>query len=644
MFEHLLKPGNIGKMKLKNRMKFAATMTNFCEQSGAVTDREIAFLAERAKGSAAMVASGGGYPHILGKAYISQMGLHEDRLIPGLKRLAQAIQNNGAKAITEILHGGAYTHTTEYGIEGLPVGPTAMEPKLPRYMPCRELTNDEIKELVAIYGQTARRIKDAGFDAVEIGCIAGYLLVSFLCPWTNKRTDEYGGTLENRARFVVEIIQQIRKEVGTDYPVMMRALAKDLLREGGNTEEEYIEIARMFEVAGVDSLSLGVGTHESDFPAVTNEIEPGHWLYLAEKWKKAGIKVPLMLSYRLNRPELAEKAIADGIIDFWEMCRPLLADPYLPAKVAAGHPEDIVTCMADNACFENLMAEMPITCILNPRAGREGEEAFQIRAAEAKRKIIVVGGGPAGMEAARVAALRGHQVVLYEEKDGLGGQLQAASIAPYKVEVNHLTNYLATQITKAGVEVRLNNKATAKSIDRSRPDAVILATGSNPLIPDIPGVERDNVVTAQEVLTQEKQAGDKVVIIGGGMVGCEAADFLTEKGKKVTILEMEKRIGQDIGLVNRWPFIQRLSQSGVSIQTKTKAEEITEAGVVASREGSSQLFPADTVVLAMGMIPNKELLQELKGKVPAVHAIGDCLEPRRIAQAMEEGFRLGAAI
>jgi len=399
----------------------------------------------------------------------------------------------------------------------------------------------------------------------------------------------------------------------------------------------------MFQAAGVDSLSLGLGIHESDSPGLTAEIEPGHWLYLAEKWKKAGIEVPIMVSCRLSRPEIADKAIADGIIDFWEMCRPLIADPYLPTKVAKGRPEDIATCLADCNCLDNLLSDVPVTCIVNPRAGREEEPAYQSRPTT-KRKVVVVGGGPAGMEAARVAALRGHQVVLYEEKDRLGGQLQAASVAPFKNDVKYLIDYLTTQVGKAGVKVKLNSQATAQSIEQSRPDVVILAAGSNPLMPDIPGVDRDNVVTALDVLAGKKPIGDSVVIIGGGMVGCEAAEFLAEKGKKITVLEMQKRIGQDINAINRWRVIQRLSEDGVSLETKTQAEEITTSGVRGSREGVSQFFPADTVVLAAGMVPNKGLLAELEGKIPSVHAIGDCLEPRQIGEAIEEGFRLGAAI
>jgi len=644
MFEHLLQPGQIGKLKLKNRMKFAAANSNYCSMDGSVTDREIAFLAEKARGGAAMVSSMGGYPHVLGKAYIGQMGLYDDTLLPGLKQLAQAIQNNGARAICEIMHGGNYAHPHKYGIEGEPVGPTAMEPKLPRYAPCREMSKNEIKEMVEIYGETARRIINAGFEAIEIGCLTGYLLVSFLLPRTNRRTDEYGGSLENRARFVVEVIQRMRQEVGADYPILMRATANDLLHEGGNTEEEYIELARMYEAAGVDSLSLGLGIHESDSPGLTAELEPGHWLYLAEKWKKAGIKVPVMVSCRLSRPEIADKAIADGIIDFWEMCRPLIADPYLPNKIAEGRPEDIVTCIADCNCLDNLLSDVPVSCILNPRAGREEEPEFQSQPAATKRKIVVVGGGPAGIEAACVAAQRGHQVVLYEEKDRLGGQLFPASVAPYKSDIQYLTDYLIAQVSKSGIEVRLNSRFTAQSAEEDQPDVVILATGSTPLIPEIPGVDGDNVVTALDVLTGKKQVGDSAVIIGGGMIGCEVAEFLAQQGKKVTILETQKRIGQDINAINRWRVIQRLTQAGVSQETRTQAEEITTSGIRGNKEGISQSYPADTVVLAVGMVPNRELLTELEGKVPSIHIIGDCSVPRKIGEAIEEGFRLGVTV
>lgn len=644
MFEHLLLPGQIGRLKLKNRMKFTATTTNYCGEGGEVTDRELAFMLERAKGGAAIVSSGGGYPDILGRGYRNQMGLHDDRLIPGLNKLAQGIKGNGAVAVGQIMHTGRYAQPAKYGIKAEPVGPTAMAPKLPHYAPCRGLTTDEVKGLVEAYGRAAGRIKKAGFDAVDIGVMGGYLPTSFLCPAYNRRTDEYGGSLENRARFIVEIIKRIKAEVGTGYPVTIKMLATDLLLEGGNTEEEYIEVARMCEDAGVDAISLAVGIHESDLPAITAEIESGHWVYLAANWKKAGIKVPLLMSYRLSKPEVAERAIAEGALDFWEMCRPMIADPYLPTKVAQGRPEEIAVCIADADCIAGLFVDQPVACTVNPRAGRELDPAFRTSAATTKRKIMVVGGGPAGMEAAATASLRGHRVTLYESAEKLGGQLLQASVGVFKDEIAALKDYLALRVVRSGVDVKLNSRVTAQTVKRLKPDVVVVAAGSTPIVPDIPGINHSKVVTAVAVLAGGKPVGDRVVIIGGGMIGCEIAEFLVRQGKKVTILEARKHIGQDIGPFNRWRVLQRLQEARVGMETTIEVKEIVEDGVVAGRGGTTQLFAADSIVLAAGMKPDKELYQQLKGEIPEVYMIGDCVESRTIGEAIEEGARIGATL
>jgi NADPH-dependent 2,4-dienoyl-CoA reductase/sulfur reductase-like enzyme len=320
------------------------------------------------------------------------------------------------------------------------------------------------------------------------------------------------------------------------------------------------------------------------------------------------------------------------------MARALIADPELPNKANEGRLEDIRRCIACCHCLDQIMEDKPLACAVNARCGREAE--YTIGTAARARKVFVIGGGPAGMEAARVAALRGHRVTLWEKGNQLGGQLRLAAVPPGKDEINSLTAYLSGQVSKLGVKVNLGQEATAQAIERGKPDAVIVASGATPIIPDIPGVRGANVVTALEVLGGTRQVGERVVVIGGGMVGCETAELLAQQGKKVTVLEMLGRIGSDIGRTTRWVVLQRLGKAGVRTETKAKVEEITDKGVRAKRDGSSEFFEADSVVLAVGFQASQALAKGLEGKVAELHMIGDCTEPRRIAQAIESGLRV----
>jgi len=645
MFERLLEPGRIGKMQVKNRMKFASTTTNFANHDGTVNDREVNFIAERAKGGAGMVTVGGVYPHPLGKGYIGQPGASDDRFIPELRKLAQAIRDHGAKSVCQIMHTARYAHPKKYGIGEMPVGPSAMQSSLRKFGESRALTKEEIKELVKSYGQAARRIKEAGFDAVEMRAHGGYLGASFLSPWSNRRTDEYGGSLENRARFVLEFIGEVRSVAGVDYPLIFRLNASELL-EGGNSEEDLRKIAQMIEGAGINALSVTVGWHESPVPSITHEIPPGHWIYLAEGMKKV-LKIPVMMAYRLSKPELAEKAIAEGKLDFWEMCRPMLADPYLPQKVAMGRPEDIVPCVACNqGCMSKIFDDEPICCMINPRVGKEGDPDYQIRPAEQPKKVFVIGGGPAGLEAAKTAALRGHQVTLFEKEQALGGQLLVAALPPYKNELNSTKDYLVRQTEKSGVKVSLGREVFPEFIEKEKPDAVIVATGILPLVPKISGIDRSNVISAEDVLWGKRDTGNKVVVIGGEMVGCETGEMLADRGKKVTVVRRGPKMAVKVGPVQRGRLLTRLREKGVSLITGVqKYEEITDKGLaLITSEGKRVTLEADTIVYAVGAKANRGLTERLLGKVPTLYSIGDCVEPRDIMEAIDEGARIGCKI
>lgn len=657
MFENLLKQGKIGKLTVKNRMKYAATVNNFCDyKTCEVTEREIAYLRERAKGGYGIVTSSGGHTHILGKGYIGQMGLDRDEFLPGLKKLAQAMKTDGAVAIGQVMHTGRYAHPKEYGIHeavmagkkvpGMPVGPSAMASPIKRYAPCREMTVEEIEEEIEAHAQAARRVKEAGFDGVEICGIAGYLISNFLCKWTNRRKDKYGGSLENRARFLLEIIKRTKEVVGPDYPFVLRLNGTDLIEEG-NPDEEYIEIAKMCEELGIDLFSVTVGWHESTAAAITSEKRPGDWLYLAENWKKAGIKTPLCMAYRLNKPEVAEKAIADGIIDYWEGCRPGIADPYLPKKIAEGRPEDIALCPADNTgCFYYIFVDELMGCMVNPRVSREWDPTYDIRPAEKKKKVLVVGGGPSGMECARVAAMRGHDVTLCEKTGELGGQLKLGAKTPLLYDWFDLIRYYSTQVEKTGVKVELGKEVTPEDINKIRPDVLVIATGAKMTIPRISGIKNENVTDPFQVLEEKVDLGEHVVILGGNEIAVQTGEFIASKGKEVTIIEKGKSIGYDINIFNILAHRRQIKGLGIKTIVNANVERIADEGVVITTLGGREAtIKADSVVNAEGMEADNRLAEGIKASAASeIYSIGDCAGFRKLYEAIHDGYKVGVKI
>jgi len=635
----LFEPIRIGTLKLKNRIVMPAMGTNFSSEDGFVTKRLMNYHVERAKGGVGLIIVEGAYVELRGKGSVRQLGVDHDSKISGLKELATAIRANGARAALQLFHGGRQSHSSIIGTQ--PVSASEVFCRMTQETP-RALTVEEIQDVEEAFAEGARRTRAAGFDAVEIHGAHGYLINQFLSPLTNKRTDKYGGDVKGRTRFLLEILELTRDKVGSDYPILCRINGDDYV-EGGLTLEETKKIAQVLEAAGVDALHISGGIYDSPVPVTTGPmaLPRGNMVHLAAGIKKV-VNVPIIAVGRINDPELAETILQEGKADLVSMGRALLADPELPMKTAAGALGDIRKCTACDECIARLFFNENIACSVNAALGME--EEYAIRKAKVSKRILVVGGGPAGLEAARVSALRGHSVVLYEKSDRLGGQLNLAVIPPHKEEMKSVATYLESQIHRLGVKVILGEEVTPLLVEKINPDVVFVAAGSLPNIPDIPGVGGKNVVTANDALAGRASIKEKVVVVGGGMIGAETAEFLAEKGKKVTVLEMLGRIGIDMVPMVISLLYPRLRRLGVVMITNAKVEEITHDGVVYEKGGERQTVEADSVVLAVGSKPSVSLMNVLKGKVSELYAIGNAKKPCNMLEAIHEGSRLAREV
>ena len=636
--EKLFEPARIGRMQVRNRIVMPAMATGYGAEDGYVTQQLKDYYEARAKGGAGLIIvefTCVDFPR--GKGLPGQLAADGDRFIPGLKELAQVIQRHGAKAALQLHHAGNAAKRAITQMET--VGPSAVA--RPGGDVPRALAVSEIGDLVNRFADAAKRAETADFDGIEIHAAHAYLIAQFLSAAWNRRKDDYGGPLKNRARFLLEILQAIRDVLGPSYPVWCRINGEESGVTSGITLREARDLAKMLETSGADAINVSAGALE---------LTSSRPYFFRQGWAAhmaAGVKevvgIPVMAVGRIGF-ELAERLLQQGDADFIVMGRALRADPQLPNKLASGKLEDIRPCIACNDCGKISRSGGQRVCSLNAAIGRERE--YRIRPAAKRKEVLVVGGGPAGMEAARVAARRGHRVLLYEKGDRLGGQLLLAAIPPYKAEINKFTSFLTTQVEKLGVRVELNKPVTRALVEDLKPDAVILATGARPLIPEITGIDKRNVVTTWDVLSRAVEIGEHVAVVGGGALGCEVAAFLAEMGKKVFVVEMLERLASDLETrQGRKILLGSLAEKGVTCFTEMKAEEISDRGLLMTdKSGRKQTVDVDTIVLACGSIPNDDFSGKLSGLVPEIHVVGDCVQPRTLFEAIDEGARIGRMV
>ncbi len=635
----LFSPFAIKNIQLRNRIVMPGLASFLIKNDGTITDATVEHYRRRAGGGPAMIILEACAVSPEGVVSNHQARIYDDRFIDGLSRIAAVIKSEGSVAAVQIHHGGRQTSIKVIG----------RKPLAPSPIPCptirgevETLSLDGIQEIVEKFGDSAERARQAGFELIEIHGAHGYLINQFLSKISNIREDEYGGDTVGRSRFAIEIVEEVRKRLGPDFPLSFKISAQEFV-PGGLTVEESIEILKYLVTAGIDVVQVSAGNDLTPEWICQPMFMPKACLADSADRVKKALNIPVMAVGRINDPMVANEILINGQADLVCIGRGLLADPEMPNKAREGRLDEIRTCIACNTCMESIFRKGRIECLVNPMLGREKEMAFV--PTQNPKKVMVVGGGPGGLNVAWVAAKRGHKVHVYEKRGSLGGQLLPGSIPGHKQELRSLIKFQEKQIEKFGVACHLNHEVQIEDIQAMKPDVVILATGSQPLIPQVPGIDNDIVLTYEDVLNESPPAFKKVVVIGGGATGLELALHLAEYGCAVNVVEMLDKVGIGLEPMTRKILLRKLKETHVKIMTETRLLRVETNGVrLAHSDGSEQMLEAEKVILAAGTRPLDKLYKKVKSLGYETYQIGDCLETRSAKAAIFDSAVLGRSI